>query len=336
MSTDTGDISLAKAALDYAARGIPVFPSHYPIGTDNGLRCSCGNPECDRKAKHPRTEHGFKDATTLKSLIEQWWAKWPNANIGIPTGAASGFDVIDIDNETAQQKLKEIVGDTAPAALQKTGRGWQLGYAHAVDSGLTIGTAIGGIDGLDFRGDGGYIIAAPSRHINGNFYAWVRDLNGSLPPLPAAFIEFAAPINHKTGFKEQFNSAIIWEGIQEGQRDDQLFRYACQLRAFNAPEAVARDLVSAAAARCNPPFGNAQAKVDQAYKYPAGGSEFVSAPREINPAERKFDLQTWGDFVATDHGAAPFSIEGIAPDCGLNRLSWPGQGRQDHPSYSRV
>lgn len=103
--------------------------------------------------------------------------------------------MIDVDNETAQGKLKEIIPDTSEAALAKTGRGWQLGYAH-VESGLTIASAVDGIDGLDFRGNGGYIVAAPSRHINGKIYTWVRPLNGSLPPLPAAFVEFAsAPVN---------------------------------------------------------------------------------------------------------------------------------------------
>src|SRR5215208_1571557 len=96
------------AALSYAARGWPVFPLHNPISCETGMTCSCMNPECDRKAKHPRTEHGFKDATTLASLIEQWWTKWPNANIGMPTGTASALDVIDIDNDMAKEKLKEI------------------------------------------------------------------------------------------------------------------------------------------------------------------------------------------------------------------------------------
>lgn len=262
--------NLLDAALDYASRGIPVFALHNPISGDSGLTCSCANPKCDSKGKHPRTEHGFKDATVDAEIIKQWWAKWPHANIGVPTGAASGFDVIDVDNEPAQQKLKELIPDTSQAALQKTGRGWQVAFAH-VECGLTIASALGRIDGLDFRGNNGYIVAAPSRHINGKYYEWVRDLADDLPPLPDRFIECAsAPIDQETGLKERFDSSVVWEGVPDGKRDETLFKYACQLRALNAPEDVARKLVAEAAARCKPPFENAQAKVDQAWKYPAG------------------------------------------------------------------
>lgn len=284
--TTPAENSLLLAALDYAKRNIPVFPLHNPISSNDGLTCSCADPKCESKAKHPRTAHGFKDATVDQTIIKEWWSRWPRANIGIPTGAASGFDVVDIDNEQAQQKLKELISDTSLAAVQKTGRGWQLAFAH-VESGLTIASALGGIDGLDFRGNCGYIVAAPSQHITGKFYTWVRPLTDSLPMLPDAFIKFAsAPINKEAGFKEPFNSAIVWEGVPDGKRDETLFKFACQLRALNAPEDVARKLVAEAAARCKPPFENAQAKVDQAYKYPAGkngtegGKEFVSSPKE--------------------------------------------------------
>lgn len=147
--------NLRDAALDYARRNIPVFPCHHPIDSSIGLVCSCANPKCDPRAKHPRTANGFKDATTDEAIIKEWWGKWPRANIGIPTGAVSGFDVIDIDNDAAKQKLKELVPDTSGAAWQKTGRGWQVAFAHSPDSGLTAHSALGGIVGLDFRGDGG-------------------------------------------------------------------------------------------------------------------------------------------------------------------------------------
>src|SRR3990172_11227437 len=80
------DNALLVAALGYAEQGLPVFPIHSPISSNGGLTCSCANPKCDSKAKHPRTAHGFKDATTDAAIIKEWWSRWPNANIGIPTG----------------------------------------------------------------------------------------------------------------------------------------------------------------------------------------------------------------------------------------------------------
>jgi hypothetical protein len=47
--------------------------------------------------KHPLTRHGLHDATADPGVIRRWWTRWPQANVGIRTGAASGLLVIDID-----------------------------------------------------------------------------------------------------------------------------------------------------------------------------------------------------------------------------------------------
>src|SRR5262249_45216426 len=66
------------APLDYARRGIPVFPT---------------NP-LDKK---PLTPNGFKDAIIDENQIRTWWTRWPNAMVAAPTGSASGMWVIDLD-----------------------------------------------------------------------------------------------------------------------------------------------------------------------------------------------------------------------------------------------
>ncbi len=83
---------LLRAALSYADRGLRVFPI---FEVDAEGRCACGK-DCGRDAgKHPRTPHGFKDATTDTAQITAWWSRWPKANIGIATG--DGIAVVDVD-----------------------------------------------------------------------------------------------------------------------------------------------------------------------------------------------------------------------------------------------
>src|ERR1035437_1936614 len=96
--TPTAD--LKKVALWYAKNGFPVFPIHSAPG---GI-CSCGDPshsptgkDPGKAGKHPRTTHGFIDATTDQGQIEIWWTKWPDSNIAIPTGKKTGTLVVDID-----------------------------------------------------------------------------------------------------------------------------------------------------------------------------------------------------------------------------------------------
>ena len=86
---------LLLAALAYARRGWPVFPLHHPIND----RCSCEKPDCGDVGKHPRyhkadLQHGLRDATTDPEQIRRWWTRWPQANIGMVTGAISGLVVL--------------------------------------------------------------------------------------------------------------------------------------------------------------------------------------------------------------------------------------------------
>jgi hypothetical protein len=55
-------------ALDYARRGLPVFPVHSFIG---GI-CTCDNPQCGDPAKHPINHNGFLGATTDPEQIRKW------------------------------------------------------------------------------------------------------------------------------------------------------------------------------------------------------------------------------------------------------------------------
>lgn len=162
------------SALAYAARGWAVFPCHSPARSS---RCSCGRRDCASPAKHPRLVRGLKAASTEAAQIERWWRRWPRANVAVRTGAASGLVVIDVDprhgGEGSLEALVAEHGDTPGAGLVATGGGgWHLYLAHPGggvrnDAGRRLGP------GLDIRGDGGYVLAPPSRHASGATYEWL-------------------------------------------------------------------------------------------------------------------------------------------------------------------
>ena len=89
-----------EAARAYARRGWRVLPVH--TGKDG--TCTCGRAGCDSPAKHPRTAHGAKDATTDETQIRAWWTTRPNGNIGIATGTESGIVVVDLDPRNGGDK----------------------------------------------------------------------------------------------------------------------------------------------------------------------------------------------------------------------------------------
>lgn len=61
--------------------------------------------------------------------LDEWFLKWPNANIGIVTGAISGLVVLDIDpehggNESLAQLLREYGPISHTVEAQTGGGGW--------------------------------------------------------------------------------------------------------------------------------------------------------------------------------------------------------------------
>jgi putative DNA primase/helicase len=164
--------TLKSHACAYAARGWAVFPTTWILAG----QCSCGNPTCTSAGKHPLVTKGFESASTDESIVASWWDRWPRANIAIATGAISNLAVLDVDAKNGGLiTWDSIQGDNAnvDAATVKTGGGGlHLYFEHPGDA---IGNRGNMRPGIDFRGDGGYVIAPPSGHASGQDYEWRVD-----------------------------------------------------------------------------------------------------------------------------------------------------------------
>ena len=156
---------LLAHALAYAERGWPVFPTHTPI---NG-GCSCRRQNCKQIGKHPRIIHGRNGATTDPDTIRRWWGVWPDANIGIATGAESRLVVLDVDDGGEDT----LVGKEQPDTVEQiTGSGGRHMFYQRPDTDSRYKTLVRFMHGLDSRADGGYIVAPPSLHESGRRYEW--------------------------------------------------------------------------------------------------------------------------------------------------------------------
>ena len=139
---------LLKAALSYARRGIPVFP-------------------CEPGGKRPLTYNGFWEATTNMRRIRAWWARWPAANVGVPTGERSGLLVLDVDpRDGGPQSLDALVRENGPlprtARARTGGGGVHLFFRYPAQKQIRNSAGCLG-PGLDVRGEGGYVVVPPSR-----------------------------------------------------------------------------------------------------------------------------------------------------------------------------
>lgn len=181
---------LHRAALAYAKLGFAVFPL-----VDGGKkpRIPQSNPDARDGGLHLAT----KDA----EQIDRWWSQWPSANIGIATGAVSGIYVLDVDvsprdGEVSLSALIAEHGELPETPTQITGvhdgrRGRQYVFQHVEGLRNTAGR-LG--PGLDTRGDGGYIVAAPSLHPSGVVYEWLVKPSAVSPaPLPDWLVTLLRP-----------------------------------------------------------------------------------------------------------------------------------------------
>jgi hypothetical protein len=229
---------MKAAALWYASKGMPVFPVHEPM---EGV-CSCQKLDCDRPGKHPRTQHGFLDATTDLVQVSEWWDQWPKANIGIPTGAASGLLVVDMDPRNGgDDSLESLIlehGRFPDTAEQATGGGGR--HIAFQFSGGTVPKALA--PGIDLKADGGYIVVAPSRHASGNRYQWdgIQGAKALLNPatVPAWLLRFLSQSKTPTGSNAQ-RARNLSEIIPDGQKHDSIVSLIGTLRRKGATKQVA-------------------------------------------------------------------------------------------------
>lgn len=130
---------LASALWYGVVWGWSVVPMH---AVRDG-RCSCKRADCRDAGKHPRLTGWQTNASTDPEQIEKWWTAWPDANIGVVTGKASGLLVIDMDTAEGEAKLRELEaehGALPPTRASRTGPGRHLCFRY---SGEHIPTAPG-------------------------------------------------------------------------------------------------------------------------------------------------------------------------------------------------
>jgi hypothetical protein len=193
-------------ALAWALRGHGVFPLWWPVTHNGQTVCACGRL-CDKPAKHPVARYapdGCHSATTETGIVKLWWGlRVPEANLGVH---CAGLIVVDVDpddgGDESLKKLEDEHGEMPLTWRSLTGGGGQHIFFTCPD-----GVAVPNIaakneikwgrepplgPGIDVRSKGGYVVAPPSRHINGRSYAWSVDHHPKdvpLAPSPAWLTE---------------------------------------------------------------------------------------------------------------------------------------------------
>jgi hypothetical protein len=168
-----------RQALAYARRGWPVFP-------------------CLPSQKIPATAHGYQDATTNEQQITDWFGHGQRWNLAIATGHP-GPDVLDIDQHgqagngyRAYARLRHVGLVDGASAYVRTPAGGM--HAYFVGSEQHNGRLPS--HHLDFRSQGGYILAPPSQ-VDGKSYLLIDRPGGHSGLDWAAVTRLLEPQRHQ-------------------------------------------------------------------------------------------------------------------------------------------
>jgi putative DNA primase/helicase len=227
--------SLLEAALRYGRKGFPVLPV-------NG--------------KHPLVKDWPDVATADPKQIREWWAKWPDANIGLVTGDRSGRFILDIDGTDGERSLAVLEdqhGGPLPETLEvSTGRGRHLYFQL---HGLDIRNSSGDLaPGLDVRGNGGLAILPPSVHSSGKRYEFLNRNPVADPPDWLVKLLLQSTSCSRPATADENGQA---QKIPEGRRNTTLTSLAGTMRRRGMSiDAIRAALWAENLQRCDPPLSD--------------------------------------------------------------------------------
>ena len=228
---------MLNTALEYLNCGWSVIPLHAPAFGG----CTCGRPDCPGVGKHPRVRWDeFQRRLPTPEEVNDWWRRWPTANVGVVTGAVSGLVIVDQDGDT------DLRVPLTPA-VRTGGGGVHYYFRHP---GAPIKGKVRIATNVDLRGDGNQVVAPPSRPASGRGYEWLTPAGLPIADLPDWVL---------TALQEPspgvVSAASVPEIVEAGQRNVTLTILAGAMRRRGAsPEALEAALLAENQARFRPPL----------------------------------------------------------------------------------
>jgi hypothetical protein len=204
----------------------------------------------------------FQEKRAKNGQIIEWWDTFPQTRIGIVTGEISDLLAVDFDGPDAKPLFEEKVCKLPDTLIQKTGRGFHAIFKYpAGKKGFKTDSNYKGLKGVDLKVNGGYILAAPSPYDSEKDYKWENGDPATqglekLSEMPDEMVEFFSKSSRPT---RVYVKRPDLEGVDEGERDNEIYKYSKDLKKIGLTFEEAELLVLQKAKNCNPPFSETEA-----------------------------------------------------------------------------
>lgn len=266
---------LLNDALRYLRLGWSIVPTCWPVENNGLWACGCGrNHEGNDVGKAPLVSwKNYQTCFATEAEVTEWWTRWPQANIAVVTGVLSGVVVVDLeyDGLAEAEKLGLYSGMTAI-----TGKGRHLFFRHPGEGRICNAAAMKDdlgkkIRGFDMRGDGGFLLLPPSRHVTGRRYTWASVHPASSDLLPVFPSEFFASHVKKNDAPKAKPAGWIAEalgGLSDGNRNNVFAQVAGKLHGQRWSADDIRSLLLPHAVRVQFPENELETVIRSIARYP--------------------------------------------------------------------
>lgn len=295
-------MNFMKWALHYASKGMYVFP------LSPGTKIPLANTS------------GHNDATTDPERIVEWWKDYPDANIGLNCGK-SGIVVVDVDTKDGKvgsQSLFAVAGDDLHLLDTVRSKTWS-GGEHLFYKGSCPCSQSELGQNLDIKGEGGYVVLAPSRISEKGktgTYEWKKGYGGE----KLEFLDF--PDKLRPLAKDKVPLKEI-EHIFENSRHSTIVRFGgfCRHIGMTVPEIISA-LHAINEERCVPPLPRAE--VDKIAK-----SMGIYLQGEVEPVKPpEYGFKTAKQILERASDRAEWIVENLIRQSAVCLLSAsPGAGK---------
>jgi len=230
---------LMKAAMDYGRLGWSVVP-------------------VEPKGKAPMIRwQVYQHRPPETSEIGDWFTRWPDANLAVVTGVVSDLIVLDLNPrqgaDASRARLEKMHGPLPETVEALTGGGGRHVYFRHPGGILHGRVALA--PGIEMHGDGGCVVAPPSRHVCGEDYRWTRSPDVfHLEPLPVWLSSLAVTGERSVGATGHWRH-LSPTSVAEGERRQAIASLTGYLLAKGVDPEVALELMLCwNAIHCRPPL----------------------------------------------------------------------------------
>jgi len=204
----------------------------------------------------------FQTRLASEAEIKEWFRKEPRANIGLVTGQISGLVVLDLDGPDALTFAASRSLTSPVTALSGSG-GKHLYYKWNEE---LRNSASKIADGVDIRGDGGFIVVPPSIHPNGYRYRWAGKPDFSaLTTIPTSIFPETNSVNtssHVDAKPDDWISTAL-EEMKNGHVHNTLISILGKFRAHNFSISDTYKLLEPYALENGKPYGGLRTKIEE-------------------------------------------------------------------------